>query len=122
MAHPISWIEVSAQEWQQMADFYQGVFGWPYKRFEEMNYTTADTGEGSVGVGYNQVTEGQPAGSVTVYIDTDDVGDSLDKIKAHGGEVVMEPYPVPTVGMIAMFKDPTGNVLGLIQPEPAAQE
>jgi predicted enzyme related to lactoylglutathione lyase len=102
-----------------MAEFYSNVFGWPYKHFEEMSYTTAETGDGSVGVGYNPIKDSTPAGMVTVYIHTDDLADSLNKVKAHGGEV-LDSFPVPTVGLLGFFRDPTGNLMGLLQPEPGS--
>lgn len=120
MAHPIAWIEISAQDRQQMADFYSGVFGWPYRHNEEMSYTSVETGDGSVGLGYNP-TQNVAPGTVTVYIHTDDIADSINKVKAHGGEVLMDSTAIPTIDWMAMFKDPTGNIVGLLQPEPVPQ-
>ena len=35
-----------------------------------------------------------------------------------GGSTVLEPMDVPTVGRIAVLKDPVGAVFGIIKPAP----
>jgi predicted enzyme related to lactoylglutathione lyase len=42
----------------------------------------------------------------------DRVEDTVDRIRANGGEIVTEPYPegLLTVGT---FRDPAGNVIGI---------
>jgi predicted enzyme related to lactoylglutathione lyase len=80
-----------------------------------MNYSTF-TAEGGSGGGFNPVGENFPSGRVMVYINTPDLKDSLEKIKAHGGKVLLESYDIPTVGTMATFTDPTGNLVSLLQP------
>jgi predicted enzyme related to lactoylglutathione lyase len=79
-----------------------------------MNYTTFDA-EG-VGGGFNPVQENNPAGTVLVYIQTDDIEATLAKVEAHGGKTVMPKYEIPTVGWMAIFRDPTGNNVALLKP------
>lgn len=52
-----------------------------------------------------------------MYIHTDDLEASRAAIKAGGGTITMESFEIPTVGTMAMFKDPSGNHLALMEPE-----
>ena len=74
----------------------------------------------SVGGGFNAVGDENPAGTVMVYIHTDDLAATVSKVREKGGTVLLESYEIPTVGTMATFKDPTGNVLALLQPAPEA--
>jgi predicted enzyme related to lactoylglutathione lyase len=116
MSHPIVHIEISAKDHKAAGKFYSTVFGWELKEYPEMNYTTFASGEDAVGGGFNPVSEEHPAGTIMVYIHTDDLDASLEKIKANGGELVTGRYEIPTVGDMATFKDPTGNLVALLQP------
>ncbi|NJN81892.1 MAG: VOC family protein [Caldilineaceae bacterium] len=117
MAHPIVHIELSAHDHQEAAKWYADLFGWPTQEFPDMNYTTFMSGEGAVGGGFNPVTEQFHAGTVTFYIQTDDLDDHLTRIEAAGGKIAMSGMDVPTVGRLGFFIDPTGNLIGLLQPE-----
>ena len=53
---------------------------------------------------------------VTFYIQVDDINASAKKVESHGGKVIMGPMPVPDgEGNFAMFLDPSGNSIGLLQ-------
>ncbi len=67
--------------------------------------------EGGIGGG---VGAGDSA-SITFYIEVADLGAALDRIKAAGGEVVQEPMAVPGGPELAQFRDPAGNVIGLVK-------
>ncbi|MCP4423939.1 MAG: VOC family protein [Chloroflexi bacterium] len=111
--HPIVHIEFSAADRREAADFYSGVFGWEMQHVEEMNYTMFGTGEGELGGGLNPVSEQNPAGTLAVYIGTDDIEATLAKIEANGGQTVVPKTEIPQTGWMAFFKDPTGNMVGL---------
>jgi predicted enzyme related to lactoylglutathione lyase len=125
MAHyPIVHIEISAHNNQDAAKWYQDVFGWETQEFPEMQYTTFRAapipGANGMGGGFATVSDFNPAGRVVIFIGTDDIRATMDNISAKGGTFIGEFLDVPTVGTIAYFADPTGNVLGLIQPEPGS--
>jgi hypothetical protein len=52
---------------------------------------------------------------VTVYVEVPDVQKALDRIQSLGGTTLMPPMDVPNGPKIAMFKDPAGNVIGLMR-------
>ncbi|MBI3958206.1 MAG: hypothetical protein HY328_05305 [Chloroflexi bacterium] len=53
---------------------------------------------------------------MVTYFSTDDVTATLQKASAAGGTTLMESTPIPTVGDIGIFLDPTGNLLGVWKP------
>jgi predicted enzyme related to lactoylglutathione lyase len=71
-----------------------------------------EAGDGSGG-GFPEVSKDAPAGQVLVYIDSDDIEADLKKVEKLGGIVVYPKTEIPNIGWFGLFKDPTGNVLGL---------
>lgn len=115
MSHHFVHIELSAENSVEAAKWYAKVFGWQYQEFPEMNYTTFETGEGGVGGGFNPVSDETPAGTVIAYIGTDDIEATTKNIEAHGAVTLVPPTEIPNMGIFMLFKDPTGNVVGLYQ-------
>lgn len=113
--HHIVHIEFSAKDFEETKKFYSDVFDWSIADYPEMNYVTFEA-EGGTGGGFNPVSENNPAGRVLVYIHTPDLKDTVEKIKTAGGTVILEGYDIPGVGSMATFKDPTGNLVALLQP------
>jgi predicted enzyme related to lactoylglutathione lyase len=112
-SHPIVHIELSTSNHRESADFYSKIFGWDTQHDEEMNYTMWGTGEGQLGGGFNPVSDDLPAGTVIVYIGTDDIEASLATIGANGGSTIVPKTEIPGMGWFALFQDPSGNTVGL---------
>jgi predicted enzyme related to lactoylglutathione lyase len=56
-----------------------------------------------------------------VYIDIQDIDASLSKVRANGGQVIMEKDVIPGVGWLAYCKDVEGTIFGMMQGDPAAE-
>jgi predicted enzyme related to lactoylglutathione lyase len=52
---------------------------------------------------------------VTVYVEVDDLGAALQKAESLGATTMMPPTDVPGGPTIAMFRDPAGNVFGMLK-------
>jgi len=115
--HPIVHVEISAIDRKVSSKFYADVFGWKVQHIDDMNYTTFMPGSGVEG-GFNPVTKDYPAGTVTVYIETEDVTASLKAVEAAGGTTLVPESDIPGVGKFGMFRDPAGNMIGLIKNIP----
>jgi len=113
--HFIVHVEFSAKDLEETKNFYKDVFGWKISDYPDMNYATFGAESGSGG-GFNPVSDDYPAGRVLVYINTPDLKETLEKIRAAGGTVLLEDYDIPGVGKMATFNDPTGNLVALLQP------
>ena len=110
--HPVVHIELSASDRNTAGKFYKDVFGWKITDVPEMNYTLFEYEEGRGG-GFNPVSDQNPAGTVIVYIQADDIEATLAKIEAHGGKVMVPKSEIPNTGWFALFSDPTGNQVAL---------
>ncbi len=115
--HKIVHIELSANDRKALSKFYTDVFGWQMQHIDDMNYTTFKAGDG-VGGGFNPVNDQNPAGTVLVYIETDDVTASLNEVKKAGGMIIAPEMEIPNTGKFGVFRDPQGNLIGLFKPYP----
>jgi predicted enzyme related to lactoylglutathione lyase len=114
MDHKIVHIELSAKDRKALSKFYADVFGWEVEHLDDMDYTTFKAGDGVAG-GFNPVTEQNPVGTVTIYIETDDVTASLKEVVKAGGAILMPEAEIPNTGKFGMFHDPQGNLIGLFK-------
>jgi len=116
-SHSIVHVELAAKDRKALGQFYSKVFGWELQHVDEMNYTTFKAGD-CVGGGFNPVTNENPAGTVTVYIDTDDVTASLKAVEQAGGTILVKETEIPNTGWFGMFRDPQGNMVGVYKANP----
>lgn len=115
--HPIIHVELSTHDRDATGKFYSELFGWEVQQMPEMNYATFSTGEG-VGGGFNPISDDYPAGTITFYVQTDDVDTSLNKAEALGGKIIVPKSPIPGVAWFGMFRDPTGNLVAVMTTTP----
>jgi uncharacterized protein len=112
-----SWNELVTTDETAAAKFYGQVFGWQAEDFPGAGVKYSifkNRGQGVAGLMKRPSEECPPQwiGYVTVA----DVDEAARKAGAAGGQVIMPPFDVPTVGRIALFQDPQGAALGIFQP------
>ena len=117
MEYKIVHVELSAKDRKALSKFYADIFGWKMEHIDNLNYTTFKASDG-VGGGFNPVTTENPAGTVTIYIETDDVTASLKAIEKAGGTIISPEMEIPKTGKFGIFRDPQGNMIGLFKPYP----
>jgi predicted enzyme related to lactoylglutathione lyase len=105
-------VEIPAANVQAAGEFYRDLLGWKVEHIPEMNYTMWQAADGSGG-GFPEVSADAPAGYVLVYIHSDDIDADLQRVQELGGTVVHPKMEIPNTGWFGLFKDPTGNVVGL---------
>jgi len=110
--HPVVHIEISAKDLVAAGQFYSELFGWKTEQIPAMNYATF-IAEGGPGGGFNPVSPDAPAGTVLVYIDSDDIEADLAKVVKLGGAALVHKTEIPGEGWFGVFTDPTGNKLVL---------
>jgi predicted enzyme related to lactoylglutathione lyase/uncharacterized protein YndB with AHSA1/START domain len=112
------WNELLTSDEAGATKFYSAVFGWQTANFpgaKDMKYTIwKQQGKGLGGLMKRPKEEIPPhwLGYVTVA----DVDATVKKVGQTGGKVMMPPLDIPDVGKIAVFLDPQGAALGIIQP------
>ena len=112
--NPVTWFEILGKDGAKTQKFYSDLFGWAVDANNPMSYGMIQGADGGIGGGLAASQDGKP--SLTVYVDVDDLAATLEKAKGLGAEVVMPPMDVPGGPSIAQFKDPDGNVVGIMKP------
>jgi predicted enzyme related to lactoylglutathione lyase/quinol monooxygenase YgiN len=120
-AHPAVMFEVLAANQAEALAFYRAVFGWETVTgtggFAYVPFPgTSPRLLGGVGQADPSV-QGYERGAY-FYLQVDDLEATLAKVVAAGGQVYVEPAAVDGYDF-AMFRDPEGQVVGLITPVPA---
>lgn len=115
--HPIVHLEFSSNNPETDAKFYRELFGWEFQQMPEMNYAMFNPG-GGPGGGLNQVSESFPAGTLAIYIGTEDINATLVEAEKLGGKTVVPRTEIPGMGHYAVFTDLTGNKVGLFEALP----
>ena len=115
--------EISADKPEQAIKFYEKVFGWKTVKWEgPIEYwliTTGKEDEPGIDGGLSRRTE--PGPSTVNTIDVTSVDDFIKKVEENGGTIVVPKRAVPGVGYMAYFKDPEGNMLGMMERDEYAK-
>ena len=119
MGNPVVHFEVGAADDDPLAAFYGALFGWKLQGFPGGGYTTIDTcgGQGING-GIGRSRTGEPWSAF--YVEADDLQAMLDKAATLGGTTVLPVTDFGGAVTIAMFSDPDGLLIGLVQAPPGA--
>lgn len=125
MARPVHF-EIHATDPEQIVNFYETVFGWKFNRWGDAEYWLITTGDGPGIDGGLVPRKGPrpaadaPVGAFVNTIEVPDIDGAMAAATALGGTVALDKHAVPTVGWLAYFRDPDGNLFGIMQPEPNA--
>ncbi len=114
------WAEISSTDIQKSLTFYTGLFGWeieetptPYGPYYSLHI------DGKYVAGASAMMPDMQAQGVPSHwenhVAVDDVEAMVDKVKAAGGTVLVEPFDVLDVGRMLMLRDPQGATLTLWQ-------
>lgn len=114
----LCWNELATRDALKAADFYAQVFGWQGRTqpIGNSEYTTFYNGE-NMSAGMIQMTEewGDIPPHWLVYFAVEDCDSSADSIKSLGGNILVAPNDIPSVGRFAVAQDPQGAAFAIIQ-------
>jgi uncharacterized protein len=115
--------EFNADDPERAVRFYSDVFGWEIQKWKgPADYWLASTGDG-IGIdgalqGAPDFVEGQKA---VVTMDVGSVDDTIAKVEAAGGSVVVPKMAIPHVGWLVYFRDTEGMVFGAMESDESAR-
>ena len=127
--------EIHASNPEGMIAFYTSMFGWsiepwgpPGMYWIIRTAPHAEKGKEGPGIDGGMVprrgapaVDGQAVNAFVCTVNVDDVTASMDKAVQLGGTVALPRMAIPTVGWLAYFKDPDGNIVGVMQNDPTAK-
>lgn len=110
--HHVNYVEFTAPDLGAVKAFYAEAFGWA---FTDWGPTYCGFSRASAGLdgGFEQGAGGQRG--ALVILRADDLEATLARVRAAGGEVVVEPFGFPG-GRRFQFLDPAGNELAVWTP------
>jgi len=115
----ICYLEIPSEDVEASARFYESVFGWRMRVRGDGARAFDDTVREVSGA----FVKGRPPSrevGLLVYVMVADITAAIELVVANGGEIVQPPVPeAPEV--IARFRDPSGNVLGIYQERALAE-
>ena len=109
--------EIVGKDGEGLKKFFSQLFDWDIDSNNPMNYGMVAGEEGGIGGGISSVMKDESKGHATFYVEVDDVDVSLRKAEQLGGKIAAPETVIPDMVTFGMFKDPEGNLIGLVKSE-----
>jgi predicted enzyme related to lactoylglutathione lyase len=117
------WNELMTHDLERTKKFYEDTLGWSFEpmKMPDMTYWLIKmSGENVGGIFEMKGPDFAKMPDQWVsYVGVDDVDARFKKALAAGASVMREPFDVPTVGRIAMLREPGGAMVAWMTPNPA---
>jgi uncharacterized protein len=107
----LTYVEIPTNDPGKSAAFYQAVVGWLCRDEDKIKFSD-QTGHLIGRWVAGRTISRQPG--LLPYIYVDQIRDAVSNVVPSGGEVVKAPYPEGNL-LVAIIRDPAGNILGLWQ-------
>ncbi|NIS80779.1 MAG: VOC family protein [Anaerolineales bacterium] len=114
MPNPVVHFEVVSKDREAIQKFYSALFDWKLDTNYPDSYGMVDAGDEGIAGGIGGTVDGAP-GHATFYVQVKNLQESLDRAESLGGKTVMPPLEIPDMVKMALFTDPDGNVIGLVE-------
>ena len=110
--NPVVHFELGCKDLKKTTAFYTSLFGWTPTGIPQASLLQTNAAEGIQG----HITSlgHEPHNYVTFYIQVEDINDHLSRIEQAGGMKLIGPVTLPDGKQFAWFKDPEGNMVGLV--------
>ena len=114
------WRELATHDLPASLNFYSKLFGWKLEqsKLSPMEYKEIHIDDKAVG-GMMAIDENwgpePPPSHWTTYIAVTNADETIEKIKANGGNVVVPAFDIPGLGRMSKVSDPSGAMFAVIQ-------
>ena len=105
---PVVFFSIFGPEGEQLQRFYAGLFEWTLAPNGDVMTAVSSPLPANIGKGEAETI---------VYVGVDDITATLAKVKERGGTIRFPRFEVPGRVVLAVFKDPSGNSVGLVELE-----
>lgn len=121
MGNRVVHFEIPCDNPDKVMNFFKEAFGWKFEQFGNEQYWLAMTGdEKTPGIDGGIMKKRDPKQPIVNSINVDSVDEAVKKVEKAGGKIVVPKMPIPTVGWLAYFSDPDGNIHGIYQHDTSA--
>ena len=110
----LNYVELPVPEIGAARDFYEQAFGWSLTGFGP-TYAATLTGDTDIGL---QADSAEATAAPLPVIDVPDLESALAAVRSAGGTIVRPVFAFPG-GRRFHFRDPAGNELACVTPDPA---
>jgi predicted enzyme related to lactoylglutathione lyase len=105
---PVVFFSIFGPDGEKLQQFYAGLFEWKIPPSGDLMTPVSSPLPASIGKGEAETI---------VYVGVDDINATLAKVKERGGTIRYPRFEVPGRVVLAVFKDPSGNSVGLVEME-----
>ncbi len=109
---PIVFFDIASSDLAGEAAFYKAVFDWNSDANGRLTVPVASPLPGLLRI---EPAGQEPVAERVIYVGVPDINAALAKVVAHGGSIVFPRTVAPGVVILALFKDPAGNRVGLVE-------
>ncbi len=110
-----AWVEVAADDTHAAIKFYTELFGWTSQSIgdDQFEYHILSNNGKTIGGLSGKMNLYQPTQWLT-YIETDRIEQTIEDVKAHGGQIYMPATEMPG-GLFTVASDPAGTPFGIVE-------
>ncbi len=113
--------EIPCDDPQKTMKFFEDVFDWSFQNFGTEDYWSVVTGDPKApGINGGLMKKRDPNQPVANSIEVENLDQCMLKVEQAGGHIVVPKMAVPTLGWLAYFKDPDGNIHGMFENDTTA--
>jgi predicted enzyme related to lactoylglutathione lyase len=105
---PVVFFSIFGPDGEQLQKFYAGLFEWKIAPSGDVMTAVSSPLPASIGKGLAETI---------VYVGVDDITATLAKVTERGGAIRFPRLEVPGRVVLAVFNDPAGNSVGLVEME-----
>jgi predicted enzyme related to lactoylglutathione lyase len=114
--HAIDYIEIPVTDLARAKRFYGEAFGWTFNDYGDQYVGIRRADDPGVEAGGFRPVDAVEPGGVLVILYSEDLEESVAKVRAAGGEITAEPFEFPG-GRRFHFRDPDGHELAVWSSE-----
>lgn len=127
MKNRLTHFAIHIDDMERAKKFYDEVFEWGFNSYGQDDFLQirADKSESGELIGALQSRKYSPVPDKIIGLEctiaVENIDETIEKIKANGGQVLMPKTAIPYVGYIAKFLDTEGNLICAMQYDNSAR-
>ena len=114
MGNPVTQWQIITKEPQKHAAFYAAVFSWKINSDNPLGYRMADPGSARGIPGGFWPAPPEASAFVQLFVEVGDIAETIKKVTANGGGVLIPPQTLPSGELMAILRDPMGLTFGIV--------